>query len=48
MVKTGIEFERASVMKRIKILEVRELGRDGYGFFLFRLTIEDLNLMAMR
>jgi len=47
MVITCIEFERASIFERIEISKVRKLGRDGDGSFLFRLAIEDLNLMAM-
>jgi hypothetical protein len=47
MVKTCIEFERALIIKRIEIPEIRKFRRDGYGFFLLCLTIEDLNLMTL-
>jgi hypothetical protein len=47
MVKTGIEFKGTPVMGRIKFFEVRKFGRNGYGFFLSRLTIQNLNFMVM-
>jgi hypothetical protein len=47
MVITGIEFEGTSIMKRIKILEVRKFRRDRYGFFLFGLTVEDIDFVAV-
>jgi hypothetical protein len=47
MVITRIELEGTSIIEGIEIPEVRKFGRDGYGFFLFCLAIEDLYIVAL-
>jgi hypothetical protein len=46
MIKTRVEFERTLIIEWVEIFKVRKLGRDRYGFFLFGLAIENLDLMA--